>query len=129
VRLRACCLVLALAAAVSTGVSAHHSAASTYDAAESMVVRGRVIGFAWTNPHCHVYVDVTDGAFKGRTFTVELASPAALTSEGWTKSAMHPGDHVTIAVNPARAGTPNGLCRRCAMTLNGKSFPWRPGES
>lgn len=112
-------------AAASTA-SAHHSAAATYAADETVAVNGRVAGFAWTNPHCHVYIDVKSGPFAGGTYTVELGSPSALAADGWTKTSLRAGDHVTMMVHPSRAGTASGLCRRCAVTLNGA--PWRsPG--
>jgi len=50
--------------------SAHHSAAAAYAADETIALKGKVLEFAWTNPHCHVYVDVAVGPFKGRTYTV-----------------------------------------------------------
>lgn len=114
--------VVILLAAASTA-SAHHSAAATYAAGETVDVKGRVAGFAWTNPHCHVYIDVASGAFAGRTYTVELGSPSALSADGWTRTSLRPGDHVVMTVRPSRAGTASGLCRRCAVTLNGA--PWR----
>lgn len=112
-------------AAASTA-SAHHSAAATYAAHETVAINGRVARFAWTNPHCHVYIDVKSGPFAGGTYTVELGSPSALAADGWTKTSLRAGDHVTMMVHPSRAGTASGLCRRCAVTLNGA--PWRsPG--
>ena len=115
-----------LSLGAASAASAHHSAAATYAADETVAVKGRVAGFAWTNPHCHVYIDVASGPFAGRTYTVELGSPGALPSDGWTKTSLRPGDHVVMTVHPARAGTASGLCRRCAVTVNGTS--WRePG--
>ena len=117
-------VVLCLAAA--SPASAHHSAAATYAAGETVAVNGLVAGFSWTNPHCHVYIDVASGPFAGRTYTVELGSPSALAGEGWTKTSLRTGDRVVMMVNPSRAGAAQGLCRRCAVTLNGST--WRsPG--
>ena len=123
VRMAAAGLVLSLAAA-SPPVSAHHSAAAAYAAGESVVVTGRVAGFAWTNPHCHVYIDVARGPFAGRTYTVELGSPSALAADGWTRTSLRPGDAVMMTVHPSRTGAASGLCRRCAVTVNGAP-PWR----
>jgi hypothetical protein len=67
-------VVLALGAAPAA--FAHHSAAATYAADDTIVVKGTVIQFRWTNPHCHVYIEVERGPFKGRTYTVELGSLA-----------------------------------------------------
>ncbi len=122
-RARAWSLILLLATAPAVG--AHHSAAATYAADETIAVTGTVIGFAWTNPHCHVYIDVADGPFKGRTFTVELGSPAALAVDGWTRAAIRPGDEVVMKVQPSRAGDASGLCRQCATTINHRPMPSR----
>jgi len=122
---RALVLMMMSLAAASTA-AAHHSAAATYAAGETVAVDGLVTGFAWTNPHCHVYIDVASGPFAGRAYTVELASPGALAGDGWTKTSLRPGDHVVMKVHPSRAGAAQGLCRRCAVTLNGAA--WRsPG--
>ena len=103
-------------------VLAHHSAAATYDAARVEVVRGVVASFAWRNPHCHVYISVTEGEFSGRLFNVELGSPLALAQAGWTKSRLLPGDRIEISVLPARSGAPAGLCRDCPLRVE------RPGS-
>jgi hypothetical protein len=123
VRVRPAAWALVMSLAAGAAASAHHSAAATYAADETIAIRGRVAGFAWTNPHCHAYIEVVHGAFKGRTYTVELGSPAALTTDGWTRTTLRPGDEVVMSVHPSRASTPNGLCRRCALTINGA--PWR----
>jgi hypothetical protein len=109
----------AFAVAAAVAASAHHSAAATYAADESFVVQGRVVRFAWTNPHCHVYVDVTSGAFAGRTYTVELSSPASLARDGWSPAVLKAGDLVAMTVHPSRSRDPIGLCRQCAVTVNG----------
>jgi Family of unknown function (DUF6152) len=113
-------LGVALAAAPA---SAHHSAAAAYAADHTIVVKGKVLAFAWTNPHCHAYIDVAAGPFTGRTYTVELGSPAALAGDGWTKASLRPGDDVVMTVHPSRTGAASGLCRRCALSINGAT--WR----
>jgi hypothetical protein len=105
--------------AVSTA-TAHHSASATYSADESITIKGTVLEFAWTNPHGHVYIDVTEGPFKGQTYMVELSSPNALDHDGWTKTMLRHGDHIVMNVHPSRAGAAVGLCRHCAFTINGK---------
>ena len=105
-----------------TAASAHHSAAASYEADESITITGTVLEFSWTNPHGHVYVDVTEGPFKGQTYTVELSSPGALAADGWTK------DDATAwrSGRDARAS----VARRCGrrslpelrFTINGKTL-------
>ncbi len=106
--------------AVVPVASAHHSAAASYEADESITIKGKVIEFAWTNPHGHMYIDVTEGPFKGQTYAVEVSSPAVLVNDGWTKTLLRPGDDVVIHVHPSRVGAPVGLCRPCTLTIKGK---------
>ena len=117
---RTAILLVVMSLSIVAVASAHHSAAASYDAVESIAIKGKVVEFAWTNPHCHVYVDVADGRFKGRTYGVELGSPSALAHDGWTRTLLQPGDEVVIEVHPSRVGAPVGLCRNCTLTINGK---------
>jgi len=103
----------------STVASAHHSAAATYDATQSIPITGTVASFAWRNPHSHLYIDVTAGPYKGKEYVIELSSPVVLEEVGWSRTSFKPGDRVTVYVNPSRAGAPIGLCRNCLVTVNG----------
>jgi hypothetical protein len=120
---------VALWLSLAAAASAHHSAAATYSADESIAVRGAVVALYWTNPHCHVSIDVADGPFKGRTFIVELGSPVALSAEGWRRETLRPGDDVVMTVHPSRSGAAAGLCRQCAVTINGKSLRSRAPQT
>ena len=110
--------VLVSPAAV-TPASAHHSSAASYEADQSITIKGQVLKFAWTNPHCHVYITVAEGPFKGQTYSVELSSPGALVHDGWTRTLLQPGDDVMMKVHPSRVGASVGLCRNCPLTING----------
>jgi uncharacterized protein DUF6152 len=115
---------LALAVMLTSSVAwAHHSAAATYDASQSIAITGTVTGFAWRNPHCHLYVCVTEGAFKGKEYVIELSSPVVLQDAGWSRTSFNAGDRVTVHVNPSRTGAPIGLCRNCLVTVNGVTKP------
>jgi hypothetical protein len=104
---------------MSPVAEAHHSAAATYDATQSIAITGTVATFAWKNPHSHLYVDVTAGPFKGKEYVIELSSPVVLEEAGWSRTTFKAGDRVTVYVNPSRAGAPIGLCRGCSVTVNG----------
>jgi hypothetical protein len=112
-----------LGLALAPATQAHHSAAAAYDAVQTIRLVGTVAEFAWKNPHCHVYVDVTAGAFAGQRYAVELGSPEAMAESGWTKTLLHPGDAVVMRVHPSRTGTAAGLCRDCPLTINGQRWP------
>ena len=102
-----------------SAASAHHSAAAVYDGVRLIDITGTVREFSWRNPHCHVYIDVTDGPFKGQTYAVEMSSPGSLIEEGWTKTLLQAGDNVVVHVHPSLGGAPVGLCRSCIVTING----------
>ena len=101
-------------------VLAHHSAAATYDAARPITITGRVAAFAFRNPHCFIYIDVGSGPFEGRRYVVEMSSAGVLGSNGWSASTLKAGDDIRITVLPARTGRAAGLCRECALRINGK---------
>ena len=105
---------------VGSVASAHHSAVASYEADQSLEIKGTVVQLAWRNPHCYLYIDVKEGPFKARTYTVELGSPSVMIESGWAKDLLKPGDAVAIEVHPSRIGAATGLCRGCALTINGK---------
>ena len=115
-------IVMLADASMSPGVSAHHSATASYEAARSIEIAGTVLEFSWKNPHCRISVNVSDGPFKGRAYTVEMSSPVVLTEEGWTRTTLHVGDSVVLHVHPSRAGAAVGLCRSCSLSINGKAI-------
>ena len=102
-------LVLACAAAVALAAPAlaHHSFAM-FDQRKIMTLEGTVTQFQWTNPHAFIELDVPNG---GRTvhWSIELNSPNNLKRQGWTRTALKPGDRVVLRMNPLRDGHPGGL--------------------
>jgi len=77
-------------------VSAHHGFDTEYD--KDKVIRGTgvVSKVEWTNPHMHVYVDVTDASGKVTTYNLELTSPNAIQRLGWNKNDLLAGEKVTF---------------------------------
>jgi hypothetical protein len=84
---------------------AHHSFTAAYDLNESIVVEGVVTKVTWANPHVSFQIDVTEQG-KKVTWGVDGAPPAALASRGVERTALKPGDVVTVAGAPARYGRP-----------------------
>ena len=112
-------LAVAILFAAAARASAHHSAAAKYDASAPLTLTGTVSQFAWRNPHCFLYLDVSAGPFKGRRYVVEMSSAGVLGNSGWTRSRIAPGAVIELPVLPVRAGTPAGLCRACELRING----------
>ena len=99
-----------LSTAMAGAASAHHSFAM-FDQTRQVTVNGVVKEFQWTNPHA--FIEVVDAS--GMLWGVELNSPNNLIRQGWKRTALHPGDKVSVTLNPLRDGRPGGLFN--AVTL------------
>src|SRR5436190_20560406 len=99
---------------------AHHGTGTSYDQNKTIQVKGKVTEFAWKNPHSALFMEVTDGPFKGRNYAVELNSPGVMIRQGWTKKQFQIGDEVVINVHPSKTGAAVGECLSCTVVVNGK---------
>jgi len=102
--------IAAAALAAADDAAAHHSFAM-FDQSKQVAVSGVVRDFQWTNPHAFIEIEDT----KQTRWSIELNSPNNLIRQGWTRTALKPGDKVTVLLNPLRNGTPGGLFN--AVTL------------
>src|SRR5437763_794980 len=87
---------------------AHHVTGTSYDQNKTIQVKGKVTEFAWKNPHSALFMEVTDGPFKGRNYAVELNSPGVMIRQGWTKKQFQVGDEVVVNVHPSKTGAAVG---------------------
>ena len=83
-------------------VLAHHSAAAEFDVNKSIELNGVVTKIEWTNPHAHIYMDVTDDSGKVANWNLELASPNVLIRNGWKRTSIKPGDMVSVTGTGAK---------------------------
>lgn len=115
-------LSLAMFAAAATYglLLAHHGTGASYHQDQMIQITGKVTEFAWKNPHSQLYIDVTEGPFKGRNYAVELNSPGVMVRQGWTKKQFQPGDDISISVHPSKTGAAVGECLSCTVIVNGK---------
>ncbi|MEO6040888.1 MAG: DUF6152 family protein [Croceibacterium sp.] len=86
---------------------AHHSFAM-FDQKKIVTLEGTVSQFQWTNPHAFIELDVA-GRPAPAHWSIELNSPNNLKRQGWSRSALKPGDKVTVRLNPLRSGVHGGL--------------------
>ena len=100
-------LIVALSFAAS-GAAAHHSLAP-YAMAEVKTVAGTVKNFDWSNPHVRLNVLVPDGKGGAAEWEFEGSSVGRLSSTGFRKNSLAPGDSITVAYNPRRDHTLGGL--------------------
>jgi hypothetical protein len=104
-------MMLALSAGLAAMGSpsfAHHSA-SAFDFTAPVVLEGAVVTeFLWINPHPLIKADYTDEEGNVQSWTMEMGSTVSAQLVGWTRTALLPGDVVTLYVCPAKTGEPVG---------------------
>ena len=103
--------LIAAAALLGGGVASAHHSFAMFDQARQVSITGTVKNFQWTNPHAFIELEAPDG----KLWSVELNSPNNLVRQGWKRTALKPGDKVTVVLNPLRDGQNGGLFN--AVTL------------
>ena len=75
-------------------VSAHHTA-SMFESVKTIQLTGTITEVRWTNPHVNIMVNATvkPGGAEA-PWLLEMTSPGNLTRNGWTKTALKPGDKI-----------------------------------
>ena|SRR3984893_2747918 len=84
-------------------VFAHHGAAA-YDTSQTTTLKGTVVEFDFINPHCQLFLNVTDDSGKIVKWNGEFTNPGTLHRRGWTKEMFKPGDSITLIGNRAKNG-------------------------
>jgi hypothetical protein len=114
--------------AVYAPLFAHHGGAA-YETDKSVIVKGTVTDYIWSNPHVFVKVDVKDDKGNVAHWIVEAQNPVSMMQIGWTKNTFKPGDEVEIDAMPAKNGNPVGFlgsssptAPRRRIVINGKQF-------
>ena len=96
-------------------VFAHHGG-SEYDTQNLLTLKGTVTEFLWENPHCQVFLDVTNAdSGKVVNWGIETLAPAVLKRAGWSPRTLHHGDQVTITIAPSKKGNPIGMIRKVVL--------------
>ena len=83
-------------------VDAHHGFDTEYDRNKVITATGVVSKIEWTNPHMHLYVDVTDASGKVTTYNLELGSLNQIQRQGWGKRDLVPGEKVNFTAHAGR---------------------------
>ena len=86
---------------------AHHSTA-IYDSDNPVELRGTVVEWKFTNPHCIIRLEVADGRGATTVWSLEGGNTSGLFRQGWTPLTLKPGDKLVITVRPLRSGAPGG---------------------
>jgi len=104
--------------AVAVPLFAHHGTAS-FDTDKTLMVKGVVTEYVWSNPHVLVKMDVKDESGNMEPWVVEAWNPVTQTAKGWTRNSFKPGDEVVADVTPAKNARNVGEFRG-RIVVNGK---------
>jgi len=116
------CAFLGLAVAAYSA-AAHHST-TMFDHAKSVRIAGVVKEVHWTNPHVAIFVFGTakDGE-EPTMWLMEMTSPGNLVrAGGWTRTAVKPGDKVTVDFSPLRDGKRGGALKKITLIATGQFY-------
>jgi hypothetical protein len=120
-----------LALAVGTTAAAHHSFGATYDTAKEkeMKLEGKLVQFAYRNPHSFVHIEAPDKSGAMRRWAVEWGGTAQLATAGVKRDSLKVGDQVVVVVSPSRVpGELRALLVNLTRPSDGFSWGRRPGE-
>jgi hypothetical protein len=100
--------VALIVATSAASVLAHHSPVM-FDRTVKKTLVGKVVEFAWMNPHSSIQLDVPTPGGGVERWGVEMGSPNSMAKAGWRSTLLKPGDTVTVVVNPLKSGEPGGI--------------------
>jgi uncharacterized protein DUF6152 len=87
---------------------AHHGSAA-YDNAKLVELKNAVVTkVTWGNPHTLVFFDVKDDKGSVVHWVVEGGAASAVSTSGWTKNAIQPGDKISVYLYQVKNGSPIG---------------------
>lgn len=110
----------------SVPLFAHHGGATLYTN-KPVTLKGTVKTWLWSNPHCLLTFDVKGDDGQTVEWVVETQAPSSIYPAGYRKDSFKPGDKVTIVVEPAKSGRPNGRIAQ-AILADGTKLGNMPGE-
>jgi len=107
-------------------MEAHHSFGAEYDADKPITFKGVITKVEWTNPHCHLYLDIKEPNGTVTNWKVEGYPPNVLARTGFKKDVtLKPGDTVTVFAWLARNGTALAHARELTFA-DGKKLYFGP---
>ena len=110
---------LLAASLITTGavLRAHHAVAGIYDLNKEVVLVGKLKKLNFVNPHASI---VLRSRIRSRKkivdWTLTTASVTSLTTQGFSKSTIKPGDPLKVTILPAINGNPAGYIRRISSS-------------
>lgn len=107
--------------AIGSPMYAHHGSAA-YDNSKPVALKNvTVTKVNWGNPHTLLLFDAKDDQGNVRHWVAEANAASAISTTGWTRTAIQPGDTITVVLYAARNGQPLGRVGKVILA-NGKEF-------
>lgn len=101
-------LLAGLLAPLFAGSAFAHHSTTAYDHTRTVILKGVVKEFQWTNPHSWIQLLVTDEKGATTEWSIETGAPNLNVRHGWKKTDLKPGDKVTLVIYPIRDGSAHG---------------------
>ena len=95
-------LVLSATLVAGTAAYAHHSYSATYDTGHQVKLEGKLVQFAFKNPHSFVTVQAPDEKGVMQRWSFEWSGTGQLSNKGVTRETLKVGDEVVVVGNPSR---------------------------
>lgn len=122
-------LFIATAMLASTVTYAHHSYGATYDVSKEVKLQGKLVQFAFRNPHAFVTMEAPDPQGVVRRWAVEWSGTTQLGAAGVTRESLRAGDEIIIIGRPSRVpGEYRALMVTLKRPLDGFTWGTREGE-
>ena len=90
--------------ALCSAAFAHHGSASYDDNHVTVLKDATVTKINWGNPHIILLFDAKNDQGEVEHWVAEANGASAVSSSGWTKTAIQPGDTITVYLYRARNG-------------------------
>jgi len=79
-----------------------------FDGENKITLRGTVIEYKFANPHAFILLKTADDKGGVTSWSLEGASAASLTRDGWGSRTLKAGDELILKISPLRSGAPGG---------------------
>ena len=107
-RLAIASILAALAGGTPAQMACAHHSFAMFDNAKTSTIVGTIKDLDWVNPHSWLDVIAPDPSGKTTVWAFEGNGPSDLYKAGWRRSAIKPGDKITVSFHPLRDGRPGG---------------------
>jgi hypothetical protein len=88
-------------------VAAHHGGAA-FDSGKTLVLKGTVKEWLYSNPHCLLKLEVKGEDGKVVEWIAEGQAPNVIFPAGYRRDSFKYGDQVTITIEPVKENQPMG---------------------